>query len=141
VLIQSSLKEAGLDIELESTDPTSFQKKLTAAELSMWLDSQSTPLVPDSLYGLQLLFPTEPTQVLIHYSNPVVDEAVGKLATSFDADEQVELIRTAQQQLVADLPILPLAQTGGLVPTAKSVTNVQGHGANVVWAKGLTYDA
>jgi peptide/nickel transport system substrate-binding protein len=139
VLIQSSLKEVGLPITLEGTDPTSFQKKLTDATLSMWIDNQSTPLVPDSLYGLQLLFPTEPTQVLLHYSNPVVDEAVAALGRSFDPAEQVELIRTAQQELVKDLAILPLAQTGGLVPTGMNVTEIRGHGANTVWAKGLKY--
>ncbi|WP_205260308.1 ABC transporter substrate-binding protein [Nakamurella leprariae] len=139
VLIQSSLQAVGLPIELNAMDPASFQQQLTGATLSMWIDNQSTPLVPDSLYGLQLLFPSEPTQVLIHYSNPIVDEAVGALASSFDPQEQVELIRTAQEQIMKDLAVLPLAQTGGLVPTANNVTNIKGHGANLAWAKGLQY--
>ncbi|MCL8025746.1 ABC transporter substrate-binding protein [Nocardioides bruguierae] len=141
VLIQSSLSDVGLDVELVSVDPTTFAGELTEATLLMWLDNQSTPLVPDSLYGLQLLFPSDPTQVLIHYSNDVVDEAVGALATSFDPDEQVELIRTAQKQIMADLPILPLAETGGLIPVASNIDGVKGHGANIPWGRGYSYSA
>ena len=138
ILIQSALKQAGLSIGLQAIDPTSFQTKLTAATLTMWLDTQSTPLVPDSLYGLQLLFPTKPTQVLIHYSNVELDNTVDALAKSFSETEQVTLIKQAQKILVDDLPILPLAQVPGIVPTAKAVSNIRGHGANFMWAKDLT---
>lgn len=140
VLIQSSLKTAGLTITLEAMDPTSFQTKLTDATLGMWIDTQSTPLVPDALYGLQLLFPTEPTQVLIHYSNPDVDTEIAALATSFDEDEQIAHIRAAQELLIQDLPILPLAQIPGMVPTAQQISGIRAHGANFLWAKGLTTD-
>jgi peptide/nickel transport system substrate-binding protein len=139
VLIQSALSAVGLKISLDGMDPTSFQTKLTAATLSMWIDPQSTPLVPDSLYGLQLLFPTKPTQVLLHYSNPAVDDAVGKLAITSDPTEQVTLIKAAQKVLIEELPIIPLAQVPGIVPTAKNITNIRGHGSNFTWAKGLKY--
>jgi peptide/nickel transport system substrate-binding protein len=139
VLIQSSLSAVGLKIALDGIDPTSFQTKLTAATLSMWLDPQSTPLVPDSLYGLQLLFPTTPTQVLLHYSNPAFDALVDKLEITADPTEQVTLIQAAQKILVEQLPILPLAQVPGIVPTAKDITNVRGHGSNFTWARDLHY--
>lgn len=139
VLIQSALNAVGLKITLNGMNPTSFQTKLTAAELSMWLDPQSTPLVPDSLYGLQLLFPTQPTQVLLHYSNAEVDAAVAKLAVTADPTEQVALIKAAQKVLMTELPIIPLAQVPGIVPTAKNITNIRGHGSNFTWAKGLKY--
>jgi peptide/nickel transport system substrate-binding protein len=137
ILIQSSLKTVGLDIGLQAMDPTSYQTKLTAATLSMWLDTQSTPLVPDALYGLQLLFPTKPTQVLIHYSNAKVDAAVDGLARASDPTAQVTFIKQAQEQIMNDLPILPLAQVPGIVPTAKNVSGIRAHGANFIWAKGL----
>ncbi|MBM9467367.1 ABC transporter substrate-binding protein [Nakamurella leprariae] len=139
VLMQSSLAEAGLNIQLEALDPSTYQTKITEATMSMWIDSKTAPLVPASLYALQLLYPTAPTQVLLHYSNSVVDEAVGALASASDQDEQIELIRTAQEQLMKDLPIVPIAQTGQLVPTAINIENVRGHGANAVWPKGLEY--
>jgi peptide/nickel transport system substrate-binding protein len=139
VLIQSSLAAVGLKIALDGMDPTSFQTKLTAATLSMWIDPQSTPLVPDSLYGLQLLFPSKPTQVLLHYSNADVDAAVGQLATTSDPTQQVTLIKAAQKVLIEELPIIPLAQVPGIVPTAKNVSNIRGHGSNFTWAKDLKY--
>ena len=139
VLIQSSLKAAGLTIALQAMDPTTLLTKRTAATLSMWIETQSTPLVTDSLYALQLLFPTKPTQVLLHYSNAGVDAAVDALATSTSATEQVTLIKKAQQLLMADLPILPLAQVPGIIPSVKNLDNIRGHGANFMWAKGLTY--
>ncbi len=139
ILIQSALKAAGLDLTLEATDPNTFESKLTAAELNMWLDPFSTPLVPDSLYALQLLFPTKPTQILLHYSNPVVDKAVAGLATAKTTSEQDAFIKTAQQQLVHDLPILPLAQIPYIQPTTNNITGFRGHGANFMWVKGLQY--
>ena len=137
ILIQSSLAAVGLKISLDGMDPTAFQTKLTAATLSMWIDPQSTPLVPNTLYGLQLLFPTKPTQVLLHYSNADVDAAVGSLATETDPTKQVTLIKAAQKVLVDELPIIPLAQVPGIVPTAKAITNIRGHGSNFTWAKNL----
>jgi peptide/nickel transport system substrate-binding protein len=137
ILIQSSLRSAGLNIQLDAMDPNSFQTKLTAAQLTMWLDNQSTPLVPDSLYALQLLFPTKPTQVLLHYSNAEVDKAVAGLATAKTTAEQNAFIRQAQKVLVEELPIVPLAQLPYISPTAKSIENIRGHGASFMWIKDL----
>ncbi|MFT4084269.1 MAG: ABC transporter substrate-binding protein [Nocardioides sp.] len=137
ILIQSSLKAVGLNIQLEAMDPNSFQTKLTAAELTMWLDNQSTPLVPDSLYALQLLFPSEPTQVLIHYSNSIVDKAIAGLATAKTTEEQNAFIKQAQKVLVEELPIVPLAQLPYISPTAEAITNIRGHGASFMWIKDL----
>jgi peptide/nickel transport system substrate-binding protein len=139
ILIQSSLKAVGLNIGLEATDPNTFETKLTAAELTMWLDPFSTPLVPDSLYALQLLFPTKPTQILLHYSNADVDAAVAGLATATTTAEQIGYIKAAQKVLVEQLPILPLAQLPYISPSAKNVTGFRGHGANFMWVKGLQY--
>jgi peptide/nickel transport system substrate-binding protein len=139
VLIQSSLAAAGLNIQLTAVDPTTFQSKLTAATLSMWIDTQSTPLVADPLYGLQLLFPTKPTQVLLHYSNTALDTIIDKLGTTFDTATQNSYIKQALQILVAELPILPLAQVPGIIPSAKNLGNFRGHGSNFIWAKDLAY--
>jgi len=139
ILVQSSLSAAGLDIQLDAMDPDSFETKLTAATLTMWLDNISTPLVPDSLYALQLLFPTKPTQILIHYSNAEVDAAIAGLATATSTAEQVSYIEAAQKVLVEQLPILPLAQIPYIQPHAKDLTGFRGHGASFMWVKGLQY--
>jgi peptide/nickel transport system substrate-binding protein len=139
VLVQSSLKSAGLSIKLDAMDPATFQTKLTGATLSMWIDNISTALVPDSLYALQLLFPSKPTQILLHYSNPEVDAAVDSLAKTFKSAEQVQFIRTAQKAIMHDVPFLPLAQLPEIVPSAKDVTNIRGHGGNAVWVKNLKF--
>jgi peptide/nickel transport system substrate-binding protein len=138
VVIQSSLKAAGLSIALDAMNPTSFQTKTTDATLSMFLNSTS-PLVTDSLYALQLLYPTKPTDVLIHYSNADVDAAISALAKETDATKQVEYIHAAQKQLLNDLPIVPLAQLYQHEPSAKNLTGIRGHGANFMWAKGLSF--
>lgn len=139
ILIQSSLKSAGLEIALDAMDPNAFETKITNASLTMWIDTISTPLVPDSLYALQLLFPTKPTQILIHYSNAEVDKAVAALATATTTAEQDTYIKAAQKVLVEELPILPLAQLPYISPTAKNITGIRGHGANFIWLKGLRY--
>jgi peptide/nickel transport system substrate-binding protein len=139
VLIESSLQAVGLDITINALDPQTFQTKLTAATLSWWIDDQSTPLVPDSLYGLQLLFETKPTQVLLHYSNPKVDKLIEALGTATTAAKQASLIRGAQKLLMHDLPIIPLAENNNLVPSVKNLYGFRGHGSNFIWVKGVQY--
>jgi peptide/nickel transport system substrate-binding protein len=139
VLIESSLQAVGLDITINALDPNTYQSKLTAATLSWWIDDQSTPLVPDSLYGLQLLFETKPTQVLLHYSNPKVDALVELLGTTTSATKQASLIRQAQKLLIHDLPIIPLAEINNYVPSVKNLSGFRGHGSNFIWVKGVEY--
>ena len=138
-LILGALQNAGMTIQLNGVATATFAAEESAASKTWWLDTSSVPLIPDSLYALQLLFLTVPTQKLLHYSNPAVDAAVAQLQKTQSVHLQDQLILTAQKHIMNDLPILPIAYTGQHVASAADVVGFTGHGANIIDAEELSY--
>lgn len=138
-LILGALANVGMTIELNGVATATYAAEESAAAKTWWLDTASVPLIPDSLYALQLLFLTVPTQKLLHYSNPLVDAAVATLQKTRAVAKQDELILTAQKHIMHDLPIIPIAYTGQIVSSATDVVGFTGHGANIIDAEELSY--
>jgi ABC-type oligopeptide transport system substrate-binding subunit len=86
-----------------------------------------------------LLFLTTPTQKLLHYSNSTVDAAVTQLGNTRSVGLQDKLIDTAQQQIMHDLPVIPLAYTGQSVTSASDLVGFRGHGANFLRVSELSF--
>jgi peptide/nickel transport system substrate-binding protein len=139
VAVQTGMQAAGVAIEIEGLNPASYQTMLNNKELSWWVDPQSTPLVPNTLYRLQQLFVTEPIQACLNYSNPELDAVVAQIEVEQNLDAQVRLFARAQEILMRDLPIIPLVDLPKNIPSAKNVSGFEFDSSAAAWFKDLQY--
>ena len=137
VLVQSSLKDAGLDAKLEALDQTTFDTQRLSGKLPFYIDDADVPAVPHAAYQLSHLYATEPIQQLFGYANPVIDELIVKLKTA-EGDAFASLMNEAQAILAEDVPTIPIAWTRFQVPARDNVTGFQSHVMNLLWAKELS---
>jgi ABC-type oligopeptide transport system substrate-binding subunit len=118
---------------------TQYENQENNGTQSWWLDTQSVPVIPNSLYALRLLFLSKPTQILLHYSNPAVDAAVTALGETQSVARQNAMIDAAQKQIMEDLPVIPLAYTGQSVTSVSNLSGFRGHGGNSIRASELYF--
>jgi peptide/nickel transport system substrate-binding protein len=138
-LIQAGLQAAGMTIKLGGLSTTQYENQENNGTQSWWLDTQSVPVIPNSLYALRLLFLSKPTQILLHYSNPAVDAAVTALGETQSVARQNAMIDAAQKQIMEDLPVIPLAYTGQSVTSVSNLSGFRGHGGNSIRASELYF--
>lgn len=79
-------------------------------------------------WALRPLFATEAQAPKLNnmsfYSNKVVDDAIAKALVTTDSTERANLYKTAQEQLMQDLPRIPLVTDEGLYAHAKRLSGV-----------------
>src|SRR5262249_49872886 len=126
VLVQQSLKDAGVNVQLEGLLRSVAEKRKLAGELPFFIDDSDSPAIPHPLYALLYMYTTTAFQNMAHYSNKDVDAIAAKLAKATEIPAQNELIKQANQILMNDLPYVPIAYTGTTGVNQKALTGVAG---------------
>lgn len=120
-LIKSSCDQAGFDVQ-DANSPVFFKEVMPAgdydAALYAWAGSGQKASGAN-------IYQSDGAQNQQSYSNPEVDAAWDKLATSLDENEQLEQTKTIEKLLWEDFQAIPLYAHPGLVGHKADVANVR----------------
>lgn len=120
-LIKSSCDQAGFDVQ-DANSPVFFKEVMPAgdydAALFAWAGSGQKASGAN-------IYQSDGAQNQQSYSNPEVDAAWDKLATSLDEDEQLEQVKIIEKLLWEDFQAIPLYAHPGLVGHKADVANVR----------------
>jgi peptide/nickel transport system substrate-binding protein len=107
--IQGQVKEAGIDLKIESMDAATFNAKKAEGSLQLYLAGWSA-LYPDGdnqMYSY--LFSSSSKTKSLNYNNPKFDELVTKARISLDEKERAELYKQADEIVTRnDYAVIPL---------------------------------
>jgi peptide/nickel transport system substrate-binding protein len=122
VLLQESLGEIGIDVQLEPTPPQAFTDGLFAHKFGFFADTDK-PLVPDEGYTLFLWFGESPINYTA-YSNPQVSCLIEKTMQMEDGPQRNAVADEAMKKVLADVPWVPIAFVDSQVAIAKGLSGV-----------------
>ena len=132
-LVQQQLQQVGIKLQVQA---------LEVGQRTEWVDAWPDPKTSKvRLYytgwssstggadwALRPLLATEAQAPKLNnmsfYSNKVVDDAIAKALVTTDSTERANLYKTAQEQLMQDLPRIPLVTDEGLYAHAKRLSGV-----------------
>jgi peptide/nickel transport system substrate-binding protein len=103
VLIQSNLKQIGLNVSIQKVAFAPFNEQEQGRKLHMWIDEWLS-WVNDPWYHMSWnVSSTSPTNY-VSYSNPAVDALVNKWTLSLDKEGRIQGSKDAQKLVIADAP-------------------------------------
>jgi len=132
-LVQQQLQQVGIKLQVQA---------LEVGQRTEWVDAWPDPKTSkvrlyytgwssstgEADWALRPLFATEAQAPKLNnmsfYSNKVVDDAIAKALVTTDSTERANLYKTAQEQLMQDLPRIPLVTDEGLYAHAKRLSGV-----------------
>ncbi|MGH3940077.1 MAG: ABC transporter family substrate-binding protein [Pseudonocardiaceae bacterium] len=119
-LIQSSCREAGMDIQ-DDSDPNFLDTRLSQGDydvaLYAWVGTPQKSS-PASIYQ------TGGGQNTQRYTNPEVDRAWDRVKTEFDESARIEALKTADRTVADDFASLPLFQVPNMWAYSDTIDSV-----------------
>lgn len=125
VLIQASLAEIGVTMNIQNMARAQFLEALSTKKLQAYI-SRWTSFVNDPGYHLGLLLATDGSSNYMNYSDPQVDELLTSASTETDQDARNALYAEAQELITTDAPWAFLYEYNiviGLRSTVKGYTS------------------
>lgn len=123
VFIQDSLRQIGIQVDIEVLPDAQFVENLNSKSLAMfiheWLSWGGDPY-----YQMKFLAGTGVFTNFVSYSNPDLDAILADGLFEFDADRRAELSAEAQQILHDDAPIVPLYSPDWVVVARSNVSGI-----------------
>jgi peptide/nickel transport system substrate-binding protein len=129
-VIQNSLKEVGIPVEIETLEFNSLLEQLRRGQFQMttsrWVGGNQDPMFLRDLFASSEI----PTQERAgrnrsRYGNPEVDKILDEAFNTTDQQRAATLYKQAQEILSRDLPMLPLWYPANVVIARKSVGNIK----------------
>lgn len=121
--LQAQLQKIGIKLEIEVLSFTDFLKKGRAGELQFFTDNWFFDY-PDGENILQLLVGANAPGInKSGYQNKLVDERYHQLRTTSEATEKIFLMTQISDQVMNDLPWIPMMYESSYVLLAPSVHN------------------
>jgi peptide/nickel transport system substrate-binding protein len=112
--IQSGLREAGFPVTLNPIPQTQYgDRQLVKRDLPFAVNDQEKPIGVDAGYAVQLFFVSADKGGLnnmVNYSNAMVDDTWAKARVEPDNAKRDEMLKTIQNQLMADVAWLPVVE-------------------------------
>ena len=147
-VIQNSLKEAGINAEIETMDSRVLLQHLALGQFQMntaiWVGGNQDPIFLRDLFSTGKI-PSEKARVSCcnrsRYSNPEVDRIIEQAFNSTDREQAKTLYFKAQEIISSDVPMFPLWYPANMVVANKRVNNIK-IGASGDWSflKDITVD-
>jgi peptide/nickel transport system substrate-binding protein len=144
-IMREQLREVGIELQLKPSDPAAWvDGAFLKWDFDLTMGSFGTG--PDPRIGVSRLYKTEnirklPSANLMGYSNPQVDDLLGRADRELDADRRAKLYQDAQAIMVEELPALwlwekfnPIAVRDGLVGLPSGAMHSEGF-EGVGWIK------
>lgn len=129
-VIQSSLKDVGLNVELETLEPQTLLDSLKTGQFQMntsiWVGGNSDPIFYKDLFA-STDFPEKKLngRNRARYSNPEFDKIIDEAVKTTNKEKAKELYAKAQEIVSNDVPLLPLWYPSSMVISTKRIGNVK----------------
>jgi ABC-type transport system substrate-binding protein len=129
-VVQNSLKEIGLNVEIETVDPNALRDQLKNGQFQLntgrWIGGNQDPIFFKDLFA-STEFPDrkENGRNRARYSNPEFDKIIQEAIDNTDKAKAKELYTRAQEIISRDVPLFPLWYTANIVISSKRVGNVK----------------
>jgi peptide/nickel transport system substrate-binding protein len=133
-VIQNSLKEIGIPVDIDSLETNSLLEQLRRGQFQMttsrWIGGNQDPIFLRDLFATSEI-PTEARggRNRSRYSNPEVDKILEQAVNTPDQQKAAPLYKQAQELISRDLPMLPLWYPANMVIARKNVTNIKVDGS------------
>ncbi len=107
--VQSELKSAGIQVNLQQMDMNSFMEAMQSGKLGMFVVSWQSDY-PGIGGFLQPLFDSADIggNDVFNYSNPDVDKLIQKAMATTNAAQRNKIFTDAEKQIVSDMPAIPV---------------------------------
>lgn len=129
-VIQNSLKEIGLPVEIETLEFNSLLEQLRRGQFQMttsrWVGGNQDPMFLRDLFASSEI----PTQERAgrnrsRYGNPELDKILEEAVNTTDKQRAATLYKQAQEIISRDLPMLPMWYPANVVIARRSVGNIK----------------
>ena len=128
--IQNSLKEVGLNVEIETLDPGTLRQQLAQGQFQLntgvWIGGNQDPIFLKDLFTSGRI-PGENVSCCnrSRYSNPDVDRLIDQAINEIDRSKAQALYIQAWGLTSTDLPLLPLWYPANMVVANKRIGNIK----------------
>ncbi len=128
--IQNSLKEVGLNVQIEQIDPGTLRQQLAQGQFQMntgiWIGGNQDPIFLKDLFTTGRI-PGEGVSCCnrSRYSNPEVDELLENAINEIDREKAKQLYVHAWEIISRDLPLLPLWYPANMIVANKRIDNIK----------------
>ena len=129
-VIQNSLKEVGIPVEIQTPEQNTFLDELKRGNFqisySQWVGGNQDPIFYKDLFATSEI-PTEsrPSRNRSRYSNKELDALLDEAVNTFDRQKGLELYKKIQEIVSRDVPVFPLWYGSNVVIAKKNVQNIQ----------------
>ena len=129
-VIQNSLKEIGLNIEIETVEPNTLRQQLALGQFQMntgrWIGGNQDPIFLNDLFATGSIPGGKVTCCnRSRYSNPEFDKVIAEALNATDRENAKQLYFRAQEIVSNDLPLLPLWYPANMVVSNKRIGNIK----------------
>jgi peptide/nickel transport system substrate-binding protein len=129
-VIQNSLKEIGLNVEIETVEPNTLRQQLSLGQFQMntgrWIGGNQDPIFLNDLFATGAIPGGKITCCnRSRYSNPEFDKVIEEALNTADRDKAKQLYFRAQEIVSNDLPMLPLWYPANMVVSNKRIGNIK----------------
>ncbi len=128
--IQNSLKEVGLNVEIETLDPGTLRQQLAQGQFQLntgvWIGGNQDPIFLKDLFTTGRI-PGENVSCCnrSRYSNPAIDDLIDQAINEIDRTKAKELYVQAWNMISGDLPLFPLWYPANIVVANKRIGNIK----------------
>lgn len=129
-VIQNSLKEVGINAEIETLELNTLLEQLKQGQFQMttaqWIGGNQDPIFLRDLFESHEFPDKKPGgRNRSRYSNPEFDKLVSEAVDTVDKARAKELYVKAQEIISNDLPLLPLWYPSNMVVATKRIGNIK----------------
>ena len=128
-VIQNSLKEIGLNVELETLERATLLEQLGKGQFQMntgiWIGGNQDPIFLKDLFATGAI-PDEKIKCCnrSRYSNPEFDKIIEQALSAPNQEQAKEFYFKAQEIVSAEVPMLPLWYPANMVISNKRIDNI-----------------
>ncbi len=129
-VIQNSLKEIGLNVEIETLESNVIRQQLALGQFQMntgrWIGGNQDPIFLNDLFATAMI-PGGKVSCCnrSRYSNSEFDKIIAEALNTPDRDKAKQLYSKAQEIVGEDLPLFPLWYPANIVVSNKRIGNVK----------------
>lgn len=145
-VMQNSLKEIGIPVEIETIEFNSLLQQLRQGQFQMttsrWVGGNQDPIFLRNLFtSAEIPTQERPGLNRSRYSNPAVDKILDEAFNTTDQQRAGTLYKQAQEIISQELPMMPLWYPANVVIARRSVGNIKIDGSgDWGFVRNLTFE-
>lgn len=132
ILIQSTLRDIGIDLQLNKLAAAAFTDRLTKRQYEGAAIWQDLALTPDIGYNCFLYYRSTAFANVAGYASKETDQLIDVLLTTMDGPEREATAQQFQRQIIEDSPAIFLAQPHYVVARRERVKGVTAYPSRTI---------